>query len=122
MLSPLAATRLNRPNRSTNITVACGTILIVFTAMISSTMPMKNRRKISRKLPTTSAWNSINDASDMIHLRRFADYDGVHYIETTRVRQLCAWYACLRHAARQRRAYRLRHSFNYPRGGQYFIF
>src|SRR2546423_5347813 len=80
MLSPLAATRLNRPNRSTNITVACGTILIVFTAMTSRTMPMKNRVKIRRKLPTTSAWNSINDASDMNHLRRLPDYDGVHYI------------------------------------------
>src|SRR5437588_4295633 len=77
---PLAATLLKRPSRSINITDACGTILIVLTAMISSTMPMKNRRKISRKLPTTSAWNSINGASDMIHLRRFADYDGVHYI------------------------------------------
>src|SRR6266850_7136792 len=71
ILRPLEATRLNRPRRSINITVACGTILIVLAAMISSTMPIKKRKKTSRNAGRTpSDCNRIKDANDIIHLRQ----------------------------------------------------
>src|SRR6185295_19325861 len=89
MFSPLAATRLNRPRRSTNITVACGTILIVFAAITSSTTPTKNRKKIKRKAGRTASDCSRNRlANDIVILRYLAREWRADYNETKGFRQL----------------------------------
>src|SRR5436190_15117551 len=89
MLRPLAATRLNRPSRSTNITVACGTIFIVFAAITSSTMPIKNRKKIKRKAGRTASFCRMNRlANDIVNLRGLSPCKRANYNETTDFRQL----------------------------------
>src|SRR3954470_11956680 len=88
MLSPLEATRLKRPRRSINITVACGTILIVLAAITSSTIPRKNRKKIMRNAGTTASDCSKNRlANDIVTSEASRDWRA-DYNETRRFRQL----------------------------------
>src|SRR4051812_30743100 len=88
MFSPLAATRLNRPRRSINITVACGTILIVLAAITSSTIPRKTRKKIVRNAGRTASDCSKNRlANDIVTSEASRDWRA-DYNETRRFRQL----------------------------------
>src|SRR5687768_11390674 len=63
MLSPLLATLSNLPRRSTSMTVACGTILIVLTAITSNTIAMNPKNRNAK----AEATGSIRDPFHRFH-------------------------------------------------------
>src|SRR6266478_3423564 len=83
--NPLFATLSNRPKRSTSITVAWGTILIVLIPITNSTIAMKPKKRNARAEVTGSIVDSCQSASKLR-----ANYIGSERVATNHIRRLGA--------------------------------